>query len=128
MSNQDPNITAAQYRAAEIDTQIAAAQADLKAYQLNQDTQSAAGAIQQIADLTAQRENLVSLYNSYVNSQQPQYQQPLSKEELEALPPEKMHYGHVYEMLKGSAKHGIDDNLFRAGMAEVRRRRATGER
>jgi hypothetical protein len=53
MSNYDPNIAAAQYRAAEIDTQIAAAQADLKAFNLNQDTASAANAVQQIADLSA---------------------------------------------------------------------------
>jgi hypothetical protein len=121
MSNQDPNVSAAVFRDREIQTQIAAANADLQAYNLNGDTQSAAAAVQQIATLSREREDLHRLYAQYTASQEPQYQAPLTREELEALPPEKMHYGHVYEMLKGTSKHGVDDNWFRAGMAEVQR-------
>jgi hypothetical protein len=131
MSNQDPNIAAAAYRAREIETQIAAANADLQAYNLNNDVQSAAQCVQQIADLSAQRANLIQTYNQYVQSQQPVPQQPQTKEELQAKSWDKMDWNDALELARTS-KYGSNldwrDPHVRAGYHEVLRKRATGER
>jgi hypothetical protein len=130
MSN-DPNVRAAHYRAAEIDTQIAAANADLQAYNLNGDTQSAATAVQQIATLSREREDLHRLYNQYVQSQQPQYAPEQTKEELQAKSWDKMDWNDALQLARTS-KYGANlnwnDPHVRQGYAEVLRKRATGER
>jgi hypothetical protein len=83
-------------------------------------------AIQSIADLDRQRADLMALYNQYWQSQHPPAPPEPSPEERAAKPLSHMNYGDVYEMLKNS-KYGVDDNAFRAGIAEVQRRRARGE-
>jgi hypothetical protein len=127
----DPNIQAAQYRAQEIDTQIAAAQADLAAYNLNQDRASAASAVQQIATLSREREDLHRLYNQYVQSQQPQYGPEPTKEERAARPWDRMDARDVLDMTRTS-KYAKDidwrDPHMRAGYAEAIRRKTAGER
>jgi hypothetical protein len=129
--SQDRNIAAAHYRAAEIDTQIAAANADLAAYNLNGDTASAATAVQQIATLSREREDLHRLYNQYVQSQQPVYAPQQTKEELQAKSWDKMDWNDALELARTS-KYGSNlnwnDPHVRQGYAEVLRKRATGER
>lgn len=114
----------AQKRLAMIEAERASALADLAAHRANSDYESAGNAIQQVANLDSERANLVQLYNSYVQSQTPVSPPELSAEEKAAKPVNRMDYRDVYEMAKGS-KHGVDDDAFRQGMAEVRRRRAS---
>jgi len=99
-----------------------AAAADLESARANSDYDTAATAVQQIANLDAAAANLGNLYQRHVQSQQPPAPIELSAEEKAAKPVNRMDYRDVYEMAKTS-KHGVDDNAFRAGMAEVARRK-----
>src|SRR5262249_41945438 len=67
--SEDFYINSARVRFEQIDAEIAAAQADLAAHRRNSDFDSGAYAEQQIADLKAQRRNMVALYNEHVASQ-----------------------------------------------------------
>ena len=42
-------------------------------------------------------------------------------------PMEQMTHADMYKVLKGTTKHGIDDNGYLAGIREVAARRARGE-
>jgi hypothetical protein len=113
-------------RLADINAQRSQAVADLEAAKVRYDSDTAADAIQRIADCDAQRANMMGLYNQYWHSQNPPQPPEPSREERMAKPLERMDYNDVYEMLKHS-KYGVDDDAFRAGIAEVQRRRARGE-
>jgi hypothetical protein len=113
-------------RLAQISAARAQCVADLEAAKARYDDDGAVSAIQSIADLDAQRTSLLSLYQQYWNSMNPPAPPEPSPEERAAKPLSRMDYGDVYEMLKHS-KYGVDDNAFRAGIAEVQRRRARGE-
>jgi hypothetical protein len=124
---QDFYLTAAQQRANMIEAELASAKADLAAYKANNDVESAGSTVQQIANLTAEQQNLSNLYSAYVQSQQPQQAPELSPEERAAKPIHRMDYRDAYELAKSGSKYGVDDNAFRAGIAEVQRRKARGE-
>src|SRR5262249_24851721 len=102
MAYDDPNVTAAAYRAREIEARISAAQADLAAYNLNQDTASAAQSVQEIANLSAERDNLTRLFNQYVQSQQPVYAPEQTKEELQAKSWDKMDWNDALQLARTS--------------------------
>jgi hypothetical protein len=123
---QDWYVEAGEQRLADINAQRSQAVADLEAAKVRYDGDSAGDAIQRIADCDAQRANLMNLYTQYWHSQNPPQPPEPSAEERMAKPLDRMNYGDVYEMLKHS-KYGVDDNAFRAGIAEVQRRRARGE-
>jgi hypothetical protein len=109
-----------------LDASRAQALADLAAAKANSDYDSAGLAVQELADIEAKKANVVALHEQYVRSQTPVEAPELSQEEKHAKPIERMDYADVYEMANTS-KYGVDENLFRAGMAEVQRRRAKGE-
>jgi hypothetical protein len=100
--------------------------ADLQEARVNGDTVTAGDAVQTLANLDNDRRNLVDLSNQYVASQQPAQAPELSAEERAAKPWHRMDYRDTWEIAKNS-KHGIDENAFRAGIAEVQRRKARGE-
>jgi hypothetical protein len=128
--SDDPNIRAAQYRAREIEAQITQAQARLAENNLYGNEQDSAACIQEIANLSGEKANLVALYNNYVQSQTPPSPPELSAEERAAKPWNRMDYSDVLEMAKGS-KYGKDlswkDQNMQAGYREAMRRKARGE-
>jgi hypothetical protein len=125
MANDDFYLAAAQQQLAALDAERAACLADLAAFRVNNDRESAAGVVQSLADIEAKRQNLVSLANQYTASQQPP--EPESPEMRARKPIHEMNYSDVYEMTKRDSKYGIDDDAFRRGIAEVAKRRARGE-
>ena len=126
MAQDDFYLQAGGQRLAQLEAERAAALADLAAHKANRDAESAAQTIQQIANLDIEVRNLNDLYVRYQASQNPPAPRPVSPEEREARPWQNMDWSDAYEIAKRS-KHGVDDNAFRAGMAEVYRRRARGE-
>ena len=70
MASPDFYVYAAQQRMAEIEAQRAQTLADLAQYKATSDYQSAGQAVEQIANLDAERQNIVSLHSRYVESQQ----------------------------------------------------------
>ncbi len=90
-------VNAAATRANQIEAELAACRADLAAHRANQDTDSAAVSIQQIANLEAERANLNTLYQGYIASQQPPQPEPMSDQERAARPWSKMDYSDVWE-------------------------------
>jgi hypothetical protein len=73
-----------------IEAEMAAAKADLMAHRANNDVESASASVQQIANLEAERANLNTLYQNYVQSQQPPAPEQLTDEERNARPWHKM--------------------------------------
>jgi hypothetical protein len=113
-----------------IEAERSAATADLSAAKANGDYDSAGQAIQQIANLDAERANLANLYNSYVASQQPPRREYLTPEERQARPIEKMDWSDTVDLTRQSkyAKNiRADDPNMVAGWYEARRRSARGE-
>jgi hypothetical protein len=102
----------------------AAQLADLESHRLNNDAESAAESVQVLANLDAQMRDLNALYQQYQAASAPPPQP--TDEERAAKPLHRMDYSDVYSMLKNS-KYGVDHDAFRAGVAEVQRRRARGE-
>jgi hypothetical protein len=121
---------AANHRMQMLAAEEQAALADLAAFRANNDTESAAGAVQQLANLRAERANLVELHNAYVASQQPPPQPELSDEEKLARPWHRMTPQDALDLAKTS-KYGKDLNFndahVRAGWHEAQRRKARGE-
>lgn len=110
-----------------IEAERAAATADLAAFKANADYDSAGQAIQQLANLDAERANLTNLYQRYVASQTPPAQPELSPEEKAARPWHHMTPQDALDLAKTS-KYGKDLDFnnpdVRAGWNEVQRRRA----
>jgi hypothetical protein len=116
----------ARQRLERIEAERAAATADLAAHRANSDTYSAGQSIQQLANLAAEQDNIHRLYNNYVASQTPRQPPQLTDQEKLAKPTHRMNYNDVWEM-SATGKYGVDERAFRAGMAEVQRRKARGE-
>jgi aspartyl/asparaginyl-tRNA synthetase len=115
-------------RANMIEAEMAAAKADLMAHKANNDVESASASVQTIANLEAERANLTTLYQNYVQSQQPPAPEQLSDEERHARPWNKMTYNDVLELTKTSKyfKDGWNADM-QAGYVEAQRRRQRGE-
>ena len=94
------------------------------------DYDSAGAAVQQIADLEAQRQSLVNLHDQYIRSQQPPEQSEVTAEERFARPLERMTWEDGLDVSRNS-QYGKDldanDPNVQAGFREVMRRRARGE-
>jgi hypothetical protein len=119
-------LRAASQRANIIQAETAAAQADLAAHRANGDLESAAEAVQRLANLQAEAANLSTLYSNYRRSTQPPAPAEVSQEERHARPWDRMDYSDTWAISKNS-KFGVDEDAFRAGIAEVQRRKARGE-
>jgi hypothetical protein len=88
-------LDSAKRQLAMLDAERQATLADLSTHRLNNDHESAAGCVQTLANLAAQRENLTALANQYVASQQPP--PPASPEETAAKPISAMNYSEIFE-------------------------------
>ena len=126
MASDDFYTFTARQRLQQINANRAQCLADLEQAKASADYDSAASAVQQIANLEAEKQNLVNLHDQYVRSQTPVAPPELTQEEKHTKPWDRMDYGDVWEMTQNS-KYGVDENAFRAGMAEVARRRTRGE-
>jgi hypothetical protein len=104
--------------------------AQLAEAKANSDYESAGQAVQEIANIEAQKTNLISLHEQYVASQTPQRPPELTREERDAKPWNRMTPDDALELARKS-KYGKDldwNNAdVRAGWAEAQRRRARGE-
>jgi hypothetical protein len=103
----------------------AQALAEIEAYRQGGDDALMGEAIQRLADINAAEQNLNALANQYAASQQPP--PPESAEQRARKPISEMNYNDVYRMVKEGSRFGVDDDAFRAGIAEVQRRRSRGE-
>jgi hypothetical protein len=121
----DPYIAAGRHRVAVIDAAISQAQADLQAHVVNNDLESAGESEQQIANLRADRQNLLNLHAEYQRSQTPPPEP--SEAELQAMPVQNMSHNQWFNYLQKTTKHGVDVDAYRRGVAEVAARRARGE-
>lgn len=126
MAADDFKTYAARHRLQQLEANRAQCVADLAAAEASADAETAATAVQELANIEAQKQNIVALHQQYVRSQQVPEAPELSQEERHAKPIERMDYADVWEMSQGS-RYGVDEHAFRAGMAEVARRRAKGE-
>ena len=113
-------------RLAMIEAERAAALADLQAHRANRDADSAAASVQQLANLDTELRNLNDLYVRYQQSQTPQQPPQVSKEQRAKREWHEMDWQDAWDMAAQS-RHGVDENAFRAGIAEVARRRSRGE-
>lgn len=130
MANDDFYSRAAAQRMAMIEAERAAHLADLAAHRANGDTESAAGVVQALANVEAERQNLVNLHQQYIASQNPAAPPEPSKEERAARTFDRMDWRDIVEMTRQS-KHcknisETDPNMI-AGWQEAQRRRARGE-
>jgi hypothetical protein len=128
--NSDWYIEAGKARLQEITAQRAQALADLEVAKQSDPyatSETATEALQRIANLDAERSNMMQLYQAYWNSQHPPTLPEPSRQELLAKPMDQMTHADMYKVLKGSTKHGIDDAGYMAGIREVAARRARGE-
>jgi hypothetical protein len=130
MSDNDFYTQSARQRLEQIAAERAAAEADLLAHRANSDTYSAGQSIQHLANLAAEQQNLTTLYNNYVQSQQPRQREYLTPEERAAKPIHKMDWSDAVDLARTS-RYGknirADDPNMIAGWHESQRRRARGE-
>jgi hypothetical protein len=120
----------AQRRLQQIEADRAAAMADLHAHRLNSDYDSAGQVIQQVANLDAERQNLVALHERYVAQNTPPQKPYETQEQKAAKPWSQMNWDDVVEMTRTSkyAKNiRPDDPGMIAGWQEARARRGRGE-
>jgi hypothetical protein len=84
----------------------AAQLADLESHRLNNDAESAAEAVQTLANLDAQMRDLNALYQQYQAASQP----PPEPDEatLQAMPVQNMTHNQWFRYLNKTTKHGVD--------------------
>jgi uncharacterized protein HemX len=125
---KDFYIKAARRQARQLEAAKNLATANLNEARANRDPDTAAGYVQELADLSAAQENLSRLCNQYLQSQQPPA--PVSKEERAARDWSRMDWQDVTDLARQS-KYGRDiqpnDPGLIAGWQEAQRRRARGE-
>ena len=130
MASDDFYTYSARQRLQQINAGRAHALADLEVAKEQADYDSAGAAVQQIADLEAQRQSLVNLHDQYIRSQQPPEQPEVTAEERFARPLERMTWEDGLDVSRNS-QYGKDldanDPNVQAGFREVMRRRARGE-
>jgi hypothetical protein len=123
-------LEALQRRLALIETERAAALADLQSHRFNNDHDGAGEAEQRVADLRASQRNLQDLANEYVASQQPPEPVPQTKEELMVKDWSRMTPDDGLALARES-KYGRsldwNDPYVRKGYQEAQRRRNRGE-
>jgi hypothetical protein len=126
--SDDFYIESGKSRLQEIQVERADCLATLERAKLQSDYETAGQAVQQIANLDSEYNNLAGLYNRYVASQQPP--PPPTLEERRARPIHAMDWNDIVEMTRQSKyarniRH--DDPWMLAGYQEAMRRRSRGE-
>ena len=130
MASDDYYTFLARTQVQRLDANRAQALADLERAKADSDYEGAGAAVQTLADLDAQKQNILNLHNQYVRSQQVPEQPEVSDEEKFARPWDKMTWQDGLDLAKTS-KYGKDldanDPNVQAGFREVMARRARGE-
>ena len=123
-------VDAAQKRLDQIEAARSHAQAALTGARADNDYDTAAEAVQIIADMNAQEQNLRRLHQQHVNSQAHREPAPQTPEEWRVKPAEKMTWEDGLQVSRNS-KYGknldFNDPNVVAGYHEVMRRRQNGE-
>jgi hypothetical protein len=131
MAQKDFYISAGERRAAQLEAERAAAQADLTAFRAQGDYDSAAEAIQRLADIDSASRNLHNLYERYIQSQQPRYAPPENDAERMAKSWDKMSWQDGLDAATHGSKYAsnldFNDPNVRRGYQEVLRRRSRNE-
>jgi hypothetical protein len=126
MAHDDDLVDGAEQQFKLIQAARARAEADLAEYRADRNTAGISEELQTIANLDSSARNLSNLVERHARSQQPAQPIPQTDQEWLSKAPEKMDYNDVARMVSKS-KYGFDDASFRAGIAEVNRRRARRE-
>ena len=123
-------VFSAKQRLQQISAEKAQALANLEQSKASADYESAAASVQAIANLEAEKQNLIGLHNQYVASQNPPEQPETTAEERFARPWDRMTWDDALDLARTS-QFGKDlthdDPHVRAGYREVQRRRSRGE-
>ena len=130
MASDDFYSYSARQRLQQINAGRAQALADLEVAKSHADYESAALAVQQIADLEAQKQSLVNLHDQYIRSQQPPEQPEATAEERFARPWDRMTWDDALDLARTSQfAKDLDHNdpNVQAGYREVARRQRRGE-
>jgi hypothetical protein len=120
----------ARQRLAQIEATKAQALADLANAKATADYETAALSVQTIADLEAQKVNVINLHEQYMQSQTPPTPPELSTEERNAKPWNRMTPDDALALARTSKyakKLDWDDANVQAGYREAMARRARGE-
>jgi|SRR5712664_445086 len=121
----------AEARIERLDYQRQMALVNLQEARMTNDLHAGGEYAQEIADIDAAKANLVRLHNSYLQSQQPQYQAPETPEELRVKSVERLSPNDGLKISIANSKYaaGLDwnDPNVQAGYQEVQRRRGRGE-
>jgi hypothetical protein len=126
MASDDTPAYIARRGISEYDAEYTRKYADFQEALAGGDTLSATQYAKDMAKIREERKSFIEMYNEHVDAQRPPPSPPeLSQEEKAAKPISAMDYGDVWEMSQNS-KYGLDEDAFRAGMAEVRRRKLQG--
>jgi hypothetical protein len=130
MAQDDFYIEAGRQRLAVLEAARTAALADLQAHKVNGDRDAAAEAVQTIANLDVEMQNLGGLYQRYQQSVNPPLPPEPSAEERAARPINRMDWQDVTNLARTSKYardiRPDDPNLI-AGYQEAMRRKARGE-
>ena len=130
MASEDFYSFAANQQYQKLEAIEAQEKANLAAARAANDYESAASSVQELANISAAKQNLVSLHQEYVRSQQPPEQPELTPEEQAAKPWQRMNWVDGLKVAQSSKYgSGIDANdpNVQAGFREVMRRRQRGE-
>jgi hypothetical protein len=124
MAHEDDDLVeAAQQQFRVINAARMRSQAQLAEYRADRNSDGIQEELQNIANLDNAASNLTNLARRHAQSQQAP--PPQTDQEWLTKAPERMDYNDVAKMASKS-KYGFDDASFRAGIAEVQRRRPWG--
>ena len=119
----------AERRIQQLNANRAANLADLEAHKLNGDHDAAGECIQQLANIDAEKANLVQLYQNYEQSQRPPQKPYETPEQKAAKPWSQMGWDDIVDLTRTS-KYARDirpdDQNMIAGWHESQRRKAEG--
>jgi hypothetical protein len=117
----------ARRRLAEIEAGRAHATAAWKSAEAEDDVYSAGEAYKLISEFNQEEQRVRRDYKQHVASRNPPAPPAQSDSEFMAKDASRMDYNDVHRIASKSRYGAPDDTLFRAGIAEVQRRRARGE-
>jgi hypothetical protein len=102
------------------------AMANLAEYQASECDDAAQEELGTLAYLEVEERGILQMRADYLRAQNPAPTAPQSDQEWLSKSVERMDYNDVAR-IAAKSKYGFDDAAFRAGIAEVQRRRARGE-
>jgi hypothetical protein len=126
MAHDDDLIAAAEQQMRTLHAARTRTQADLAEARAYGDPGTIGTEIQTLANVDQQIQALADLARRHAQAQNPPQQAPQSDQEFLSKAPERMDYNDTYRIASKS-RHGVDMDAFKAGIAEVQRRRARGE-